>query len=285
MVETEIVQSASQSFAVAHESWGEGEALVFVHGFGTDREVMRDLAQALGQGRRVVLLDLRGHGASGVPSEDSDEAAYGYPTQCGDLIAVIDALGLDRVHWIGHSMGGQLALMAALRAPDRTRSLVAMGAGPNRPVVEDREKRAWARAAAQFEAMASDELARALAAAAPRIAAVPGSPGVAIGPSPEDDHRFYARARGTELARIVRGAFLPMRDNADACRGLEVPALVIAGQEDAQWLEPSRTLAALLPQSELHELAAAGHLAHLEKRDVVVKRIGDFLLRHTAKST
>ena len=283
MIDTGIVQRASQS--LAYESWGQGEALVFVHGFGTDREIMRDLAEALGEGRRVVLLDLRGHGASGVPGEDSDEVAYGYPTQCDDLIAVIDALGLDRVHWIGHSMGGQLALMAALRAPERTGSLVAMGAGPNRPVLEEREKRSWTRAADRFEAMTSEDLARALAAAAPRVAAVPGSPGVGPGSPPEDDHRFYARALGTELARIVRGAFLPMCDNAEECRGLEAPVLVIAGQDDAQWLEPSRTLAALLPQSELYEIHFAGHLAHLEQQDVVVKRINDFLLRHQAASS
>jgi 2-succinyl-6-hydroxy-2,4-cyclohexadiene-1-carboxylate synthase len=266
MADSQILQLAS--VALAYESWGTGEALVFVHGFGTDREVLRGLAETLGRGRRVVLLDLRGHGASGSPSEAADEQAYGYPTQCGDLIALMDALELDRVHWVGHSMGGQLALMAALSAPERTRSLTVIGAGSNRPVTEEREVRAWTRAADRFEAMAKEELASALAAAAPRVA-----------PQPGDDRVLYANARGTELARIVRGAFLTMRDNSEACRVFEAPALVIAGQEDAQWLEPARKLATLLPRADFHELPGAGHLAQLEQPDVVVGLIADFLLQ------
>ena len=273
MADTGILQR--EPFALAYETWGTGEPLVCVHGFGTDREILRGLAEALAEGRRVVLVDLPGHGASGVPSESGDEEAYGYPAQRDHLIALLDALELDRVDWIGHSMGGQLALMVALQAPERTRSVVAIGAGPNRPVVEEREMRAWTRAARRFESMTRDELADALAAAAPRVAEPAGW-------QPEDDVALYLRARGPELARIVRGAFLTLRDNSDACRALDVPALVIAGQQDAQWLEPSRTLAKLLPRAEFHEVPGAGHLVQLERPDVVARLIADFLRAQAA---
>lgn len=273
MADTGILQR--ESFGLAYETWGTGEPLVCVHGFGTDREILRGLAEALAEGRRVVLVDLPGHGASGVPSESDDEEAYGYPAQRDHLIALLDALELDRVDWIGHSMGGQLALMAALQAPARTRSIVTIGAGPNRPVVEEREMRGWTRAARRFESMTRDELADALAAAAPRVAEPAGW-------QPEDDVALYLRARGPELARIVRGAFLTLRDNSDACRALDVPALVIVGQQDAQWLEPSRTLAKLLPRAEFHEVPGAGHLVQLERPDVVARLIADFLRAQAA---
>lgn len=259
------------SVALAYESWGDGEALVCVHGFGADREAMRDLARSVGEGYRVLLLDLRGHGASGVPDVADDEAAYGYPVQCEDLVALLDAEGIERVHWIGHSMGGQLALMAALREPERTCSLVAIAAGPNRPIVDERERRAWARAADRFETMSSADLCGALAAAAPRVERA--SPTATQAKVPE----LYARAQGANLARVVRGAFLPMRDNSEACRELQVPALVIAGEEDAQWLEPSRRLAELLPRARLQCIPEAGHLAHLDRRETVARMIREFL--------
>jgi 2-succinyl-6-hydroxy-2,4-cyclohexadiene-1-carboxylate synthase len=269
------------TFALAYETWGEGEALVFVHGFGTDREALRDLAQRVGEGYRVVLVDLRGHGASGAPDlgdSRDDEAAYGYPVQCEDLLALQDELRLERVHWVGHSMGGQLALMAALRAPARTHSLVAIAAGSNRAIVDEREKRAWIRAAERFETMSGAELCAALAAAAPRVKSPGGQPS-----EDDGDRQLYARARGAELARIVRGAFLAMRNNEDECRGLRAPALVIAGEEDAQWLEPSRRLAELLPRAELLPVQDAGHLVHLERPDIVATAIGDFLTAQREK--
>ena len=58
---------------------------------------------------------------------------------------------------------------AALRAPERTRSLVAIAAGPSRPIVDEREQRAWARAAERFAVMSGAELCAALDAAAPRV--------------------------------------------------------------------------------------------------------------------
>ncbi len=284
------------SVALSYESWGEGECLICVHGFGSDREALRALAEAVGKGFRVVLLDLRGHGASGSPaagrdaaeSDDAksdaaksddgeaqdgaeDQAAYGYPVQRDDLLALLDALGVERAHWLGHSMGGQLALMAALRAPARARSLIAICAGPNRPIVEAREKRAWERAAARFEKMSQAEVAVALAAAAPRVQAEN------CNRRPEAALELYGRARGSELARIVRGAFLPMRGNAAACRELQVPALVIAGEQDAQWLEPSRQLAELLPRAELHTVPEAGHLVQLERPEMVAGWVSEFL--------
>jgi pimeloyl-ACP methyl ester carboxylesterase len=265
-------------FALAYESWGAGEPIVFVHGFGTDRESLRELAQRAGEGYRVVLVDLRGHGASGAPADPNDEAAYGYPIQCQDLLALQDELGFERVHWVGHSMGGQLALMAAQRAPARTHSLVAMAAGPNRAIVDEREKRAWSRAAERFEAMSAADLCVELAAAAPRVSASldEGKDGERV--EKDADVHLYARARGAELARIVRGAFLPMRDGADACRALQTPALVVAGEGDVQWLEPSRRLAELLPHALLLPVRDAGHLVHLEQPGRVANAMRDFLM-------
>jgi pimeloyl-ACP methyl ester carboxylesterase len=78
-------------------------------------------------GRRVVLMDCRGHGASGKPH---DAAAYGGERQARDVVAVLDALKVESADLMGYSMGGLIALATALRFPERVRALVVMGAHP-----------------------------------------------------------------------------------------------------------------------------------------------------------
>jgi 2-succinyl-6-hydroxy-2,4-cyclohexadiene-1-carboxylate synthase len=168
-------------------------------------------------------------------------------------------------------MGGQISLLAALARPDLVRSLTTIGAGPCRAVTEERERRSWERAAEFFETTDAKPLANALANAAPVAAEMLAErPDLA----PE---RLYAGARGTDLARIIRGGFLGVESNDDACRTLAVPVLVIAGERDETWLEPSRRLAELAPRGELLVVADAGHLAHLERRETCAREIAAFL--------
>lgn len=69
-------------------------------------------------GRRVVALDLRGHGRSGW------EPPWDLATHVDDLLETADALGVERADWIGHSFGGRLVIELAARAPERVRRAV-----------------------------------------------------------------------------------------------------------------------------------------------------------------
>ena len=99
---------------------GAGEtALVFIHGWSCDHEFWREQVDAL-DGYRVVTLDLPGHGASGGDREPWRVADYG-----ADVAAVADALELERMVLVGHSMGGLVALAAAAELGDRVLGVVA----------------------------------------------------------------------------------------------------------------------------------------------------------------
>lgn len=107
-----------------------GDPLVLIHGVGgwaeNFRPVMKPLAAT---GRRVVALDLPGFGESERPRAKvkyfgPDDAFY--PRF---VIAAMDALGIERAHLVGNSMGGAVAYMTAVTAPERTRSLVLAAAG------------------------------------------------------------------------------------------------------------------------------------------------------------
>jgi pimeloyl-ACP methyl ester carboxylesterase len=80
----------------------------------------------VGHGRSVVGLDCRGHGRSGKPH---DPSAYDDPRMPGDVLAILDAAGLERVDLMGYSMGGGIALTLLARCPERFNTVIIGGAG------------------------------------------------------------------------------------------------------------------------------------------------------------
>ncbi len=94
-------------------------ALVFVHGWSCDRSYWREQVPAFSGDHLVVTIDLAGHGESG-----SGRVSWTMPAFGDDVVAVIEALDLDRVVLIGHSMGGDVIVEAALRLRDRVAGVV-----------------------------------------------------------------------------------------------------------------------------------------------------------------
>lgn len=101
-------------------------ARVFLHGLTATADVWKATIAALGPNRpRCVAFDQRGHGHA--PRGDIDYRASAF---VDDLIALLDALNLDRPHLVGHSMGGRVAMVATARHPDRFRSVAIVDIGP-----------------------------------------------------------------------------------------------------------------------------------------------------------
>jgi len=105
---------------LAVEQHGEGPAVVGLHGLtATRRYVLMGSRTLERSGRRVVLYDARGHGAS-APAPGGD---YSYAALSGDLEAVIDGLGVERALLVGASMGAHTAIRFALEHPQRVAGL------------------------------------------------------------------------------------------------------------------------------------------------------------------
>lgn len=94
--------------------------VVLLHGGSANAHWWSLLAEALDDTYHVLALDLRGHG----DSEHPDPAAYRVEDYAGDVGALVDAIGVDRIDLIGHSLGGLVATAYAGRAPERINSLV-----------------------------------------------------------------------------------------------------------------------------------------------------------------
>ncbi len=112
--------------------YGEGPAVVLLHGFPDSREVWRFQAQPLAAaGFQVIAPDQRGFGGADRPQGVEH---YAMPQLAADVIGVMDQLGVDRAHLVGHDFGAGLAWFLAAHRPERFRRLAVMSVGaPGNP--------------------------------------------------------------------------------------------------------------------------------------------------------
>ncbi len=104
---------------------GSGPPLVLLHGWPQHWWCWRELIPRLAQGHRVLAVDLRGWGWSEAPAGD-----YAKATFASDVLALLDAEGLERVKMIGHDWGGYTAFLVALGSPERVERMVALDISP-----------------------------------------------------------------------------------------------------------------------------------------------------------
>ena len=117
--------------------WRSGsgpDPFLCLHGITAQHRAFNALARYLAPSRSLVGVDLRGRGDSAKP-----ESGYGLEAHAGDVIRVLDHLGLDNAMILGHSMGGFVALATALSYPERVRALVLLDGGWPRVEVRPEE--------------------------------------------------------------------------------------------------------------------------------------------------
>jgi pimeloyl-ACP methyl ester carboxylesterase len=115
---------------IAYSVFGNGRALVLLHGFSLSRHTWSELgyiAPLVEGGHQLIAIDLRGHGDSSKPH---DPAAYLADKEASDVKAVLDSVGVERASLWGYSRGGRVALEFAVLHPNRVHKLVVGGAHP-----------------------------------------------------------------------------------------------------------------------------------------------------------
>src|SRR5690242_3097900 len=234
-------------------------ALVLLHGFTQTRQSWRRTVLALGAGRyRALVPDLPGHGQA-VHRTASFDACTAY----------IRALAPDRFTLAGYSMGGRIALHAALQLQPQLDRLVLIGASPGLADPAEREaRRAADEALAErieavgVEAFAAEWGAQPLFAGQPeRVAAAA--------------HADRLRNRPAGLAAALRGlgtgAMEPLWERLGE---LTIPVTLVTGERDAKFREIAERMAERLPAARLVVVPGAGHAAHLEQPEAVAYQLG-----------
>jgi pimeloyl-ACP methyl ester carboxylesterase len=256
-----------------YEEAGNGTPILFVHEFAGDHRSWEPQVRALARRYRCVTYAARGYPPSDVPT---DPAAYSQDLAVADALAVLDDLGIERAHVVGLSMGAFCALHLGLRHPGRTASLVVAGCGYG--------AHPDARASFRAESQAVAEAFESQGAAA--TAATYGA-GPARVQFQNKDRRGWEEFVRMLAEHSSVGSALTMRgvqrerpslyDLTDELRALEVPTLLMVGDEDAGCLETNLMLKRTIPSAALVVLPRTGHTLNLEEPAWFNRLVAEFL--------
>lgn len=239
---------------------GTGPVVLLLHGWGASKELMSPVADRL-QGYRVIAPDLPGFGATDVPPQ-----AWGVDDYATWVLALLDRLGVDTVHVIGHSNGGRVAIALAAKHPGRVGRLVladSAGIVPPHGLRHHWRVRTFKLLRAASQARWLPAVVRTAAASRARAR---GS----------DDYRA---ASGTLRSTMVRLVNTDLRPQLAALR---CPTLLIWGECDTETpLSDARTMEQLVPDAGLVVFEGRGHFAYAEEPDRFA-RIVDVFLRGAA---
>jgi 2-succinyl-6-hydroxy-2,4-cyclohexadiene-1-carboxylate synthase len=223
--------------------------LVLLHGFTQTGRSWQPVRDALAARYRAIAPDLPGHG----------DFAARRPASFAACDAYVRALGAERFTLAGYSMGGRIALHAALALGVRIERLVLIGASPGLADPAERAARAAddAALADRIEAIGLEEFVREWGAQ-PLLAGMPR--GVA-----EAAHADRMRNTAAGLAAALRGLGTgTMPSLWERLGELQMPVELVVGERDAKFRAVAERMERLLPHARLHVVAGAGHAAQLE---------------------
>ncbi|HEV8216822.1 MAG TPA: alpha/beta hydrolase [Gemmatimonadaceae bacterium] len=248
-----------------------GQPLLMLHGWGASAYSFRHAFDRLGRhGLRVIAADLRGFGLSDKPAA---AGAYSLANYREDVDQLLDALGLDRAHLVGHSMGGGVALQYALARPERVHmlSLVSPTNLVEIPLL-------------RFPKLAPRFVARLLGGRlVPRVGIELILRWVAYGDAAlvteEAVEEYWAPTQYPGYVYAARASLSEFDWNpvTHAQAGsLAVPTVVILGEHD-RLIRDAAEAARSLREASVHELAA-GHCVH----EAVPERVYEIIARHSS---
>ena len=248
-----------------YEDTGSGDAILFIHEFAGNHRTWGKQVAALSDRYRCMSYSARGYPPSDVPEGDD---SYGQDKAVADAVAVLDTLGIDKAHIVGHSMGAYTALHVGIRHPQRCLSVAALGCGwgshpderetarglcediakmfREEPIADSAAKYARFPMRHTFEAKNPDGFA-----AFEKILA---------GLSPE----------GAALTMLNLQRDRPTLWDMEAeLKKFEPPLLVLVGDEDHPCLDGSLFLKRTVPTAALQIVPRTGHTITMEEPDIV----------------
>jgi pimeloyl-ACP methyl ester carboxylesterase len=240
----------SSGLRIHYEDHGDGAPVILVHGFGTDARAHwgeSGLTRFLAARYRVIAPDARGHGRSEKPHSRDH---YGMRNMCGDIVRLLDHLGLRRTLLVGYSMGSRISLELLIDRPEHFRAAVLGGFGANGPMsLPGQRERIAAALLADDPASIADGLPRRF--------------------------RHGVEAAGNDLKALA--ACMGAEGGARELSGLpqvRVPVLFLTGSRDRLVGNP-RAMTAFFEDSRVIEIEGGDHLSSPTYRRFH-EAIGDF---------
>ncbi|SDR29216.1 alpha/beta fold hydrolase [Pseudovibrio sp. Tun.PSC04-5.I4] len=233
------------------------EPIIFIHGFGGDASTWRNIQVQLENERRTIAFDLPAHGRALADFEPSNAVG-----SAKAIVKSLDALKLDKVHLVGHSMGGAIASLVAMRCPERIASLTLLAPGGFGSEINAKLLRRYAVSQTEAEQQALLEQFVGLEFELPQdlakyVAAQRSIPGAADA----------LKAVSELILDGERQGVLPTAKLAE----LPMPIKVVWGTQDK--MLPTRQCHKLPGPVACHVFDGVGHMVHMEIPQEVIRLI------------
>ena len=259
----------SNHITLYYQESGKGEAVIFLHGYTGSSDDWKNQMEMLKESYHAIALDHRGHGKSEAPASEED---YAIRISAQDIYALIRHLGIERCCLVGHSMGGFMSLQFVLENPGAARALILV----------DTSSGTWD-LPPNYDQVRSklDELAR--------------NEGLNvafefdIANNPVKQEKFQKHPELLEIARqkvmntSVDGyiyfprAFTKWAPVTGRLNEIDIPTLIVVGEEDLGFINASKILNESIKNSERVIIPGAGHNPHEEAPELFNKSMMSFL--------
>ena len=256
-----------------YESTGSGYPLLFSHEFAGDHRSWEPQVRYFARRYRVIVYNARGYPPSDVPE---DVEAYSQARAMHDIAQLLEALQVPQAHVVGLSMGGYATLHFGLNYPQMARSLVVAGCGYG-SVSGDREKfqQDTAQVAQRIQSDGMQAMAAVYSKGPTRVQFEDKDP---RGWQEFSDQLAEHSANGAALTmRGVQGRRPSVYELEAQMRQLQVPTLVVTGDEDEPCLEPGLFMKRAIPTAGLVIVPKTGHTINLEEPEAFNRIVSDFL--------
>lgn len=265
---------------IAYVDQGQGQqTLLFIHGLGSYLPAWNKNIETLSQNYRTIALDLPGYGKS-----SKANAKVGMKAYADAVLALMDALKIEQAVLVGHSMGGQVAITAALQAPERVQQLI-LAAPAGLETFTDQQKQLF-KATVTPEGIAKTTPEQIAANIKVNFYQMPADAQFMIEERVEmtkaTQFPDYSKAVAQGVAAMVNE---PVHDRLPQ---LQMPTLILFGENDSlipnRYLNPNLTTQAVagigkerIPNSQVVMLPQAGHMLQFEQPEAFNKAVKAFL--------
>jgi pimeloyl-ACP methyl ester carboxylesterase len=265
----------------AHLHWeeaGAGSPILTTHGLTENAGYWSQsgVTAALAERHRVISMDMRGHGRTRV---EGPPFGFDVDTLGDDVEALADHLGLDRFHLLTHATGGMVGVRYAMRPAARLASLILTDTGSATAITPgdaETRRRAMSQFAASFEGKDWDEILA-------RARKHPGPFLFRLDQHPERERlwgiveRIFRLGDPDVIARFIRSFYTDPDPRLEGLRAIRCPSLVLLGEHDVLFVEPSRLMAREIPRARWVMLAGIGHMTAIEDPGRTLAAILEFL--------
>ena len=246
---------------IAYLEGGQGEPLVLIHGFGADKDNWTRIARHLTPQFHVYAIDLPGFGESSKPAD----WRYRIQDQVERVHAIVAALGIQRPHLGGSSMGGHISASYAARYPDEVASLWLNAPGgvfSSEP--SEMALRIQAGEKIPLLARTREEFDQVFALMFVEPPFVPSAFKQILAERAAANYELHLR-----IFKDIRFDSLPLENLVN---GLATPTRIVWGEQDrVLHVSGAKILAGLMPNASVLTLPATGHLPMVERREIVAE--------------